>query len=115
MSVLLIPRIGDLFLITDTRNTTPGVEQTLINHSLTFGVEISQIQVNCNMEADFSVFLDAKFIGSGRTGPGDRNADHDLKKAGEKAISGQIITVKFTANIQTAIVAVDSFVSTIKT
>lgn len=116
MSVLILPSDssqGEPFLLKDARATTPGTEQTLITQVLAFDVKLKTAQVTCNMEGKFRVLHDGVLIGAGRTGPGDRNPIH-FWLPNRQIMNTELLELKFTAFNQTAIVTVESFLSTAK-
>ena len=116
MSVLIQPSAGSQgegFFLNGIGSTTPGTEQTLISTTLAFDIELMLAQVRCNMEGTFKIFVAGSLIGSGRTGPGNRNPSHYWLPS-KNADSGDLLELKFTAFLQTAIVPIEAFISAVK-
>lgn len=78
--------------------TTAGVEQDLINETVSAGKKVLLLQsfITCRMEGKWRILIDSDEIASGRTGAAVANSDFSWLPY-RQASAGQTVTVKFLA------------------
>jgi hypothetical protein len=106
----VVAQQGVAFFKSNQTDTTPGSWQVLINETVGSGKQINLLRVDltCRMDGVMEIYIDSDLIGSGRTGPAEKNIGFDWTPFYPAAV-GEVIQVKFRAHSNKPIDKVEAY------
>ena len=90
--------------------TTPGITQTLINHTVAVAKKnyLLQLFISCRIEGVYEIFVDSQLVGSGRTSASTPNDFYSWRPY-QLAEAGEIVKVEYTGMVGRPVSDIECF------